>query len=270
MARPNLSYLKNVILCLVGLPCGLLSGLTGIGASVLVTPLTRKLLSIGPGPRAATGLAATFACALGATLPYSQTGNVHWGLVIPLVLGQIFGAAMAQGAALQWAAQARARFVNPAIILVVGILLVAFAPGVAAISGGREWPLLLAMIVAIVAGIIAGFLGRIVGLGVFVVPAEMLMLHLKPLEAQGTAIVALIFASLPGMLIYRKTGAFDAQSATWIAFGGLFGALVGGYTAVHHISAFAQVTAYGALASLIGAFWIQGELGRRGDGDTAK
>ncbi|BDI31794.1 hypothetical protein CCAX7_38450 [Capsulimonas corticalis] len=263
MARPNLSYLKNVILCLVGLPCGVLSGLTGMGASVLVTPLTRKLLSIGPGARSATALAATLACALGALLPYSQNGDVRWGLVIPLVLGQIFGASLGQGVALRWAEQSRSRFINPIIVLIAGLAMVAGAPTIATISGGRDLPLLIDLGGALIVGLLAGALGRIVGLGVFVVPAEILLLHLRPLEAQGTAIVALAIASLPGMLIYRRTGAFDAQSATWIAFGGLFGGLVGAYNAVHSISAYGQVALYGALASVIGAFWVQSEIGRR-------
>ena len=48
MARPDLSYLKSVFLFLIGLPLGLLSGLSAISGSVFGVPAVRKLLGLRP------------------------------------------------------------------------------------------------------------------------------------------------------------------------------------------------------------------------------
>jgi uncharacterized membrane protein YfcA len=69
--------------------------------------------------------------------------------------------------------------------------------------------------------------------GVLVVPAAEYLLHLPPLVAQGTALVVLMLAALPGLAIYASRRDVEVQSASWMSFGALIGGLIGAYYAVH-------------------------------------
>ena len=81
MARPNLSYLKNVILFLFGLPLGLLTGLT----AVVIGPALLRLLGVTDWR--ARGLAAGTAghgLATARVLLLNQTAGAFGGLAIGL------------------------------------------------------------------------------------------------------------------------------------------------------------------------------------------
>lgn len=93
MARPTLSYLKNLILFLYGLPLGTLTGLTAIASSVFTVPVVRSLLGLRPARAVGTGLAVTFFTAFAAILSYGQQRFILVGLSLLLAICQIVGAA---------------------------------------------------------------------------------------------------------------------------------------------------------------------------------
>ena len=238
MARPNLSYLKNLSLFLFGLPAGVLTGLTAIGSSVVLAPGVRWLLGLRPARTGATALAATGFAAFAGLLSYGLHGHVRWGLALLLTFAQVVGAG--------WGARLVAR---APVLLRLHLLwaVLTTAAGLALAAQGRQvlhgqpWtgPLFglsphgfgyfcWAFVVAALVGVVS----RVVELGgVLLVPAEIYLLHLPPHLAQGTALVVLLLAALPGILIYARRGDLEPQATVWLSVGGVFGALAGAFWA---------------------------------------
>jgi len=87
--------------------------------------------------------------------------------------------------------------------------------------------------------------------GLLIVPACILLLRLAPMLAQGTALFGLILVSLPGLLIYTRTGDLDLSSVVWMSFGAVFGGLVGAYVLFTYITPALAVSLFGATLALI-------------------
>lgn len=248
MARPNLSYLKSLFLAGFGLPCGLLTGLTGMGNSVLAAPGLRWLLGLRPARLSATALAATFFAALASLLSYQQCGQIWWGTGLLLAVGQLFGAAWGQRLAERVPALARLSWLWA---------LATMAAGAGMIADGLRTPVIGSIsfnpaphppnaFAALGVALAVGLVSRLAGLGgVLLVPAAIYLLGMTPHAAQGTALVVLLLAALPGALIHARRGDVEPQSAAWVSFGAVFGGLIGAYFAVRLLP--------GALLALFGA-----------------
>lgn len=235
MARPTLSYLRNLFLFLFGLPCALLSGLTGIGSSVVLLPLLGWLLGLKGSRAAGTALAATFFAALTALLSYGQNGHVRWGLAVWLTVGQTAGAVAGQLVLGKAPALARRGTLWAVLVVGLGLLMAAdaaravrigaFAP---AEGSGVYWGTALVLSPAV------GMGSRILGLGgVLLVPALLYGLGLTAQTAQGTALATLALAALPALLSHSRRADLEPVSATWLSVSAVFGALVGAFWANH-------------------------------------
>jgi uncharacterized membrane protein YfcA len=261
MARPNLSYLKNLLLFLCGLPCGAFTGLTGMGTSVVVLPLQRYLLALR-GPRAgATALAVTFFAAFTGLLSYAQNHDIRGGIAVVLALGQFWGAAWGQRVVASVPGLTRLNVVWAVIVGVIGLTMSANALGFGPKGlPGLNWSLFWLPDVGIwywgavlVTSVLVGLASRVVGLGgVLLVPAAIYLLHFTPQAAQGTALLVLALASLPSVLVYARRGEIELQSATWMSVGSVFGALLGAYWAVRILPTALLVLIYGVALMLIG------------------
>lgn len=256
MARPDLSYLKNLILFLVGLPCGGLTGLTGMGNSVAVTPLLRYLLALRGARGAGTALTVTFFAAGAALLSYAPHGYVHWGLGILLALGQVLGAVQGQRLLDRAPSLSRWGLLWAILVVALGLLMAATAFGLIGMKG-PHWPVqgLAGVLAAVLVALIVGVVSRVMELGgVLLVPAAIYGLDLTPHAAQGTALVVLILAALPSVLIRAQRSDVPAQPAAWVSLGGIFGALIGAYYAASSgaLTDRALLLIYGVVLSLVG------------------
>lgn len=235
MARPNLSYLKNMILFLYGLPLGMLTGLTAIASSVFAVPVVRSLLGLRPARAVGTGLAVTFFAAFASILSYSQHHFLFGSLVLLLTLCQIIGAVWGERAAARFPRLERASPLWGTLVTAGGLAMLANGMG---FVGRPEWRLgphtdLAFFGLAGTVALAVGAVSRVIGLGgVLLVPAEIYLLSLPPHLAQGTALIVLALASLPGMLIHARRGDIEPQGATWLSAGGVFGGLAGALWAV--------------------------------------
>ncbi len=254
MARPNLSYLRNLSLVLFGLPFGVLTGLTGAGGSLVLIPGLRWLLGLRPGRAAATALAVTNFVALAALLSYAQHGDVRWGPALLLTLGQIVGAGW--GARLLEAAPALSRL-RPlwALLLIAGGSALAaqgrglfvWHPWVSPLTGIGFWGATLGVALAV------GLVSRLAELGgVLLVPAAIELLRLPPHAAQGTALVVLLLAALPATLLHARDGSLEPQATVWLSVGAVLGALVGAAAAVQSLTDAGLLFAYGLFLVLLG------------------
>ena len=258
MARPNLSYLKSLIVFLVGLPVGMLTGLTAMGSSVILTPGLRWLLGLRPGRAGATALAATAFAAFAGLLSYAQHGDIRWGLALMLTVGQIVGAGWGTHLVTRLPALVRLHLLWAILVLAGGLALLAQGTHVLA---GQPWatPLggMVLWLAALGVAVLVGLISRVVELGgVLLVPAAVELLRLPPHIAQGTALVVLLLAALPGMLIYARRGDLEPQATVWLSVGGVFGALAGAFWASRIRSDDALLTLFGLALTLIGVIMV--------------
>lgn len=255
MARPDLSYLKNVFLFLFGLPLGLLTGLSAISGSVFGVPTVRRLLGLRPARAVGVGLTLTFFAALAGILSYAQHGEVQLGLALLLFAFQTLGALIAERLLVSRPSLERLPLLWGALIIAGGLVMLALGFGLlhgprlphAITSRGIEFYELAAILAAGV-----GLISRVFGLGgVLIVPAAIYGLGLPPHVAQGTALVVLAVAGLPPLLVHVRRGDVEPQSATWLSAGAVLGALTGALLAITR-SDQALVVVFGLLLTVMG------------------
>jgi len=253
-------------LFVVGLPCGILTGLTGMGASVVVQPLLRYLLGLRAPRLAATALVITSVAALGALVSYAQHGQVQWLLAVLVLAGQTVGALLGQRAVLRAPSLLRLRWLWALLVVALGLAMCYYARHMGLHTHfGALLPLpgLGFAGAALIAAVLAGILSAWTGLGgALIVPVLLFAADLSPLAAQGTAIVTLLLASLPGALVHGARREAEPQAGTWMSLGAVIGGLVGAYFAVSGaLTAPQLVFVYGALLSLLGLSLLRrGEL----------
>jgi hypothetical protein len=267
MARPSLSYLKNLLLFLLGLPCGVVTGLTALGTSVVLLPPMGFLLGLR-GPKAnGTALAVTFFAALAGMLSFGTRGDVRWGLGIVLAVGQFAGAIAGQRMLARSPGLGRARIAWTLVVVVIGLVMLGNAlgwPHDAVIENLRRHPLppplrhwLAFGVFALAVALIVGAASRVMALGgVLLVPTAIYLLHLPVHAAEGTALFVLLLASLPGTLIRAARADLEPQAATWVSVGAVFGALVGAYYAAAVLPSAVLVLFYGVALVLIGLMML--------------
>ncbi len=256
MARPDLSYLKSVFLFLIGVPLGLLSGLTAISGSVFGVPAVRKLLGLRPARAVGVGLSLAFFAAVAGILSYAQHGDVLWGLAGLLLVFQTIGALIAERLLQRQPRLERLTALWGSLVLLGGLATAARGFGFlhgphlpAAITARSIEFYELAAILAAAVGLVS----RVFGLGgVFLVPAAIYGLGLPPHVAQGTALVVLAVASLPGVLAYARRGDWEPQAATWLSAGAVLGALTGALIAVSYLTGAALMILFGLVLTVLG------------------
>ena len=253
MARPDLSYLKSVFLFLFGIPLGLLSGLSGVSGSVFGVPAVRKLLGLRPARAVGVGLALAFFAAAAAILSYAQHGEVLWGPALLLFVFQTLGALLAERLLQAVPRLETLSLLWGSLVVAGGLAMLAHGTGhlrfsIPTAPHTASWYGLAAVVAVAV-----GLTSRVFGLGgVFLVPAAIYALGLSPHTAQGTSLVVLALASLPGVLAHARCGDVEPQAATWLSGGAILGALTGALFAVTKLTDAALLILFGLVLCVLG------------------
>jgi len=245
-----------LILFLFGLPLGMLTGLTAIAGSVFAVPVVRSLLGLRPARAVGVGLAVTFFAALACLVSYAQHGFILGWLALLLAVCQVVGAAWGERAAARLPIFDRLPWLWGILVIVGGVGMLAQGLGQFgglgpwhANFGSRPWFYPEAALIAVVVGLVS----RIFGLGgVLMVPAAIYGLGMPPHAAQGTALVVLALAALPGMLIHARRGDVEAQAATWLSVGAVFGGLSGAFWAVTTLTDRGAILLFGLMLVISG------------------
>ena len=249
-----------MILFLFGLPLGLLTGLTAIAGSVFTVPAVRSLLGLRPARVIGVGLAVTFFAALASILSYAQHGFVYAWLALLLAVCQVTGAAWGERMAARLPVLDRLSWLWGAVVVAGGLGMLAQGLGMLGTHAlwhtdfaRRAWFYPVAAILAVVVGVVS----RVLGLGgVLMVPAAIYVLGMPPHAAQGTALVVLALASLPGMLIHARRGDVEPQAATWLSVGAVFGGLSGALWAVTALTDRSSVILFGVVLLVSGLMML--------------
>lgn len=251
---------RAILAVVVGVVAGILSGLFGIGGSIVTTPAINVLLGGTAIQAVGTPLPVTFPTAVAGALAYTRANQLSWRAfrwaAVPGVVGAVGGA---------WLTE----LVNPHLLLVLTAALIGWTavrvvrdrpPRVPWERGKTPGPLYAT--VGFAAGFVSGLLG--VGGGIVMVPAFALLIGMPLKRALGTSLVTITAIVIPGTVVHGLLGHIDWAIALFLTIGVIPGATIGARIALRSrdrtlrraVSAFLMLIAllYGAreIAALLG------------------
>jgi hypothetical protein len=227
----------QIVLLIVGVLAGVLSGMFGIGGGIVIVPVLVALFGYGFQEAVATSLAALLMpVAIFAVIAYYRAGKMQLPIsaliAVGLIFGGLAGAELAQrmdvtvverlyGIFLLYASW---RFVEPRK------WLAEYRAGVVSTAQTQTempdiaWYFIL--LLGLGAGVISGMFG--VGGGIVIVPALVALLHFDQKLAVGTSLGALLLPVGAGAVYsYYQAGMLDLQAAVFVALGLVGGAFIG-------------------------------------------
>jgi uncharacterized membrane protein YfcA len=214
-----------VILAIVGLAGGVLSGLLGVGGGILMVPLLVGLAGMDQRRASATSLAAIVPTAIVGSANYFLSGQIDLvvGAIVAVgaVIGAMLGSALLARLSLVWL---RWMFIGLIVIVAIRMLLVTPVRGE---SVELSIGVVLSMLaVGLVMGIASGLFG--IGGGLIAVPALIILFGASDLVAKGTSLLIMIPTGITGTLRNRANKLIDLPSAlvvgtaaTAASFGGV-------------------------------------------------
>lgn len=242
---------------LIGAVVGLLSGLFGIGGSLLATPLLR-LAGVEPLLALATPLPAIIPTALSGVLAYWRHQLVEWRVSTWILLGGLPGTVL--GALLtQWLSGQVLMLLTGAFLLTVGLRFLWEswrAHEVPQLSGSFPSrapapPFLLGL--GFGTGIVSGLLA--IGGGILLVPALTLGFRFPLKRALATSLVCVAGMALPGTATHAWLGHIAPQLLLPFLLGSIPLAYLGGNLAVELSSRTLRLL-YGGVVTAFALFFL--------------
>lgn len=194
---PQLNARTVVILIIVGLAAGFLSGMFGVGGGIIIIPALITFAGFEPRLASGTSLTTIVPLALVGVVSYAIEGHVSWVAAGLLALGALGGSQVGT-----WLlSKVRQKWLQlgfAGFMLVSVVMLFVVIPS-------RDshieitWGTALALVVTgFLTGVLSGLLG--VGGGIIVVPALMLGFGASDLVAKGTSLLMMIPTALSGTI----------------------------------------------------------------------
>jgi uncharacterized protein len=218
---------NTVILVIVGVAVGLLSGLFGIGGGTVIVP---ALVWLGFSQRnaAATSMLAIVPTSISGVLSYAYNGNVDWIAAMLLFCGMFVGGQIGSWL-LSRLPELVLRWVFVAFLVFVVINQLLFVPSRdQQITMNVTTGICLVLLGALI-GVLSGLLG--IGGGALAVPALSILFNASDLIARGTSLLAMFpnaittsvanhkrkLLHVRSALIIGVTAALVTPAGTWIA-----------------------------------------------------
>lgn len=219
-----------IILVVVGLIGGLLSGTFGVGGGIIMVPLLVSLAGLDQRRAAATTLVAIVPAATVGAISYllnDETDLVAGGFVaVGAIVGAILGSMLLRRLPLVWL-----RWMFIALLVGVAVRMLLVVP----VRGEQlelTWFVIVGYIVlGLVMGIASGLFG--IGGGVIAVPALITVFGVSDLIAKGTSLLVMIptgivgtIANVRGKLVDVRAGLVVGAAATVASAPGVALALI--------------------------------------------
>lgn len=228
-----------LLLIVVGLVAGVLSGMFGIGGGVVIVPALTVFLSFSITQATSTSLAALLLpVAIFAVIAYYRAGLLDVRSAAIMAVGLLVMSWVGADLALNLPAATLKRFygvfllymswrfIEPRQLYAEWRAGTVNHPPAETAQDNTEVSWVLILIVGLVAGVFSGMFG--IGGGAVIVPALVAFLNYDQKRAVGTSLGALMLpVGLPGVLRYADAGVLDVPVAAVVAVGLLFGAILG-------------------------------------------
>lgn len=218
-----------LVLLLVGLIGGVLSGAFGIGGGIIMVPLLMSFARMDQKQAAATSLLAIIPTAIAGSATYLANGEIDVlaGLIIAVgaVVGALIGTALLRRIPLVWL-----RWIFIALILTMAARMLFIEPE-------RGDPLEMSALLALgylalglVMGIASGLFG--IGGGVLAVPLLISVFGLSDLIAKGTSLLVMIPTGITGTITNARAGMVNLRAGLIVGVAATVGAIPGVWLAL--------------------------------------
>ena len=202
-----------IVLVLLGLVAGFLSGLFGVGGGILIVPALILLLGFDQRVAAGTSLAAIVPMAIVGVISYAVEGSVDWIAAVLLSVAAIGGAQIGSHLLNRLPIQAlRWGFIGFLVVIVVSLFLV--IPSRDAVIELTVGSVLGLLALGLVTGVLSGLLG--IGGGVIVVPMLIVLFGASDLIAKGTSLLMIIPTAISGTIGNLRRHNVDLPAAAVI------------------------------------------------------
>ena len=244
------------MLTLAGIPCGIITGFTGISNTYLSASLLHWLIGLRDRKLNGTVLIIAGFTALTAILAYGQH---HLVLVAQaIVCGAGFLGGAAYGTRVETSAPTRRVGAHAGTVLLLATGLLMVSTGLNFVHPGRG--LLghwfggnIGLVSFLALGALLGFLGRVTEVwGLLIVPSLVYVVGLSIFYAQGAALFILLLSTIPLGLVFAQASETEPRASIWMSFGGLFGALAGSQLATGGLTPNLLMFVHGIALLLLG------------------
>lgn len=245
--------LEAILIVLVGLVAGILSGLFGIGGGTAMTPGLTALAGVAPIVAVATPLPVILPTAAVGAFTYHRAGEVDVRAAAWISLTG--SGASAVGALLTEVVDARLLLVVTAALLAWQSLEILRGSSRTTTVKEVRIPAWALTLVGVAAGLLSGLLG--IGGGLVIVPTLAGMLGVPLKRALGTSLVAVVVLVIPGTIVHAVLGNIDWAAALFLVLGSMPGARLGATVALGTKERTLRVMVGGFLALVAVAYGIQ-------------
>lgn len=230
---PFLDAHHAIIIIVIGIIVGFLSGLLGKGGSAITTPALQIFAGISPFFALASPLPASLSNSLSGSLAYKQEKLIHKKVVLlTLIIGipsTILGSLTSplfEGRTLMiltavFVCGLGLSFIIPFIIKIPALTAYEFN------DDPKTWKI---VVIAIVVGGLSGLLAN--GGGVLFAPLFIRWLKLPTKQAMASSLLVAGGLALPGTLTHWWLGHIDWWIVLWLAIGSIPSAYLGAQTAI--------------------------------------
>ncbi len=216
---------RALILMAFGVGAGLLSGMFGLGGGIVIVPGLMFALKMDQRLAHGTSLAGVLPISMASILTYWAHDHIDWGVTLWLTIGSVGGALI--GARLLAVLPKRVLTLTFVAVLAIAGIRMFFeidTSGVTVIDAGSAIAL---VVIGFFVGALAGMLG--IGGGLITVPIMIVIFHVPPAVAKGTALAVVIPTALSGTLQNLSNKNADIMAALLVSVTGIFAAVVGGW-----------------------------------------
>jgi hypothetical protein len=210
-----------------GVGAGLLSGMFGLGGGIIIVPGLMFALRMDQRLAHGTSLAGVLPISMASIITYWVHGHIDWSITLWLTIGSVGGALI--GARLLAVLPKRVLTILFVLVLAIAGIRMFFEidiTGTTVIDVGAAIAL---VVIGFFVGALAGMLG--IGGGLITVPIMIVLFHVSPAVAKGTALAVVIPTALSGTLQNLANKNADLHAALLVSVAGIFSAVVGGWIA---------------------------------------
>ncbi len=222
---PASSRNSTILIVLVGICAGFLSGLFGVGGGILVVPGLVLVAKMDQRLAHGTSLAAVLPISAASMITYWAHDNIDWPVALFLAIGAVAGAVL--GTRLLSVLPYRTLGIAFSVVLILSAIRL-FIPTDG--DGRADLTVLTAIaliVIGLATGILAGLLG--VGGGIIMVPAMIVLFGILPVIAKGTSLAVIIPTAIMGTWRNRKKKNADLRSAAILGVSGILTAFAGAW-----------------------------------------
>lgn len=210
-----------------GAGAGLLSGMFGLGGGIIIVPGLMFALGMDQRRAHGTSLAGVLPISMASIITYWTQDHIDWHVALWLMIGSVVGALL--GARLLAIVKKRTltmMFIGVLVIAGVRMFFEIDATGTTVITFGTAISMI---VIGLCVGALSGMLG--IGGGLITVPIMVIIFHVPPAVAKGTALAVVIPTAFSGTMQNLANKNADLVAAFTVSIIGIFTAIAGGWVA---------------------------------------